>query len=649
MFYDVVTGSPEEIKNRLSQCGLTQESIVKVNRLIIENKIDPSKWHLLTNDDLKVALQDSIEAHVQVTTNTAVNEGGDEREPKRRKEATDTYEHFKSAALQEADQLLCDDESFTFPVESGASYKQGHNKVFVRPVARHVVSIFKHVTSPPINRKGIMLVGPPGSGKSWCAQFFIWTFLNEGVSVIYENVLNKEVWVYGPGGISRACPYPANGDIPEMKVRANVYIHDTKAGGQGEDPCGSAVARLILVSSANSTSAKQSARSLTRLVYTTPSLHELLRAAEILGKPEVDVRRLYNRFGGSMRLMFDTPETEAEDFIDRCASTLQVDNLVSVVTGNVPAHITTGVGPTALFSTFLTREAELDVFNMTEDEDGNYREPTDGTELDRLRDAYMKKVEWRISTDEVFEMMKVKAGDHIQEWNQRFIALAATNPVIGVSRGNCFQICAPTVLSKGGIFKTRKLPNGKDVCEDFHLPVTVKKNVSCNSVAQVLRDCINEDTLYSICGSLPAFDLYKPPNVFVQVVSRIRPKHNINFEAAVLINAHCVAKGLDAIFLFAVPSNTFDIWLRCQSFDIKIAGKMAQRSFDNLPSNVERAKVSRIVQRAISVDVDAWETGASDRAVRAEKETREAARAQLEAERAMREELAVVAPAAGAV
>eukprot|EP00975_Prorocentrum_lima_P033424 7010233-Prorocentrum_lima.AAC.1 len=110
-----------------------------------------------------------------------------------------------------------------------------------------------------------MLVGPPGSGKSWCAQFFIWTFLNEGVSVIYENVLNKEVWVYGPGGISRACPYPANGDIPEMKVRANVYIHDTKAGGQGEDPCGSAVARLILVSSANSTSAKQSARSLTRL------------------------------------------------------------------------------------------------------------------------------------------------------------------------------------------------------------------------------------------------------------------------------------------------------------------------------------------------------------------------------------------------
>jgi hypothetical protein len=408
-----------------------------------------------------------------------------------------------------------------------------------------------------------------------------------------------------------------------------VYIHDTKAGGQEHEPCGCAVARLILVSSANSNSAKQSDKSLTRLVYTSPSLHELLRAAEILGKPDVDVRRLYNKFGGSMRLMFDTPESDADFFIERCASTFKVDNLVSVVSGDVPAHITSGVGPTALFSTFLTREAELAVFEMTEDENGDYREPTDTGELDRLRDAYMREVEWRISTDEVFEKLKMKASDQIQDWNERFIFLAATNPIIGVSRGNCFQICAPDLLCKGGNFKTRKLPNDKDILENFPLPKTVKEVVKFNSVEQVLRDCTNENTMYSICGSLPAFDLYKPPNVFVQVASRISPKHNINFEAAVLINAHCLAKGIDAIFLFAVPSNTFDIWLKCQSFDIKIGEKMVQRSLQNLPSDLQREKVNRIVQRAISLDVDAWETGACDRAVRAEKEAREVARARL--------------------
>ena len=53
-----------EIETHLKSCGLVAEEIVQVNQLIIENKVDPSKWSLLTHGALGSALKNSIKTHL---------------------------------------------------------------------------------------------------------------------------------------------------------------------------------------------------------------------------------------------------------------------------------------------------------------------------------------------------------------------------------------------------------------------------------------------------------------------------------------------------------------------------------------------------------------------------------------------------------
>ena len=53
-----------EIETRLMSCGLDAEEIVQVNQLIIENKVDPSKWSLLKDGALASALKNSIKTHL---------------------------------------------------------------------------------------------------------------------------------------------------------------------------------------------------------------------------------------------------------------------------------------------------------------------------------------------------------------------------------------------------------------------------------------------------------------------------------------------------------------------------------------------------------------------------------------------------------
>jgi hypothetical protein len=197
--------------------------------------------------------------------------------------------------------------------------------------------------------------------------------------------------------------------------------------------------------------------------------------------------------------------------LKKTAEEVHVDNIIKIVKG----HIISGV--TGLFTTQVSRKY-LENLPETKDDEAYWTcQPTTDDALNALKDAYRDiNVQWLVCTEYVFDLLRRCAGDHIQDFNQRFLQVTSNNSMLGVARGNSFQIYAPKILAEGRSLPCRKLENGAVETQMVFAPSKLVK-LRSTDVRQVMKSCVDEGTLYDICGSLAGIDGLKrtvPNRVF---------------------------------------------------------------------------------------------------------------------------------------
>lgn len=439
---------------------------------------------------------------------------------------------------------------------------------------------------------------------------------------------------------------PANEvTVPELENPATVHVFDSKSGACGYEPSIS-VCRTIMFSSANASSYRQRERSFATVVYPSPSLHEMLAAADVFGLNPADVQRKYVKFGGSMRWVFGMTERMAEARLQQAVRALNIDDILSITQGAVSSDVTRSSGaPTALFTASVkpahmkllvklaeAAEREEEAAPAAEGEAGlegkewtvsaGGEQKTGAGEAEEVEEAAVlpmrrrgellivyeeSSIVWRISTEYIFDLLRRSAGDSIGKFVRRFVTAAKESATLGVARGNTLQVAAPDLLAEGKALPSRDLRTRAE----GKYPFGHKRNVvlvQWKTVEEVLKNCKDENTVYVINGSLPGFDIYLPPNIFVQSTSVITARHPINLEAAAQICAHCDAKGQPTEFLFLVPADTFHLWRNPQSFaytphkQLRLAGLAL----------ADQERVKSLHQSVLCLDLDKWVLAAED-------------------------------------
>jgi hypothetical protein len=373
-------------------------------------------------------------------------------------------------------------------------------------------------------------------------------------------------------------------------------------------------------------------------------LPEMLAAADVFGLTPAEVQRKYAKFGGSMRWVFGMSERMAEEQLQVAVRALNIDNILSMTRGAVSSDLARGGGaPTSLFTTSVNpshmkllvklaeaAEREEEAALTAEGEAGlegregtvaagagEMEEEAEGMEeeavlpMRRRRElliVYVKSsIVWRISTEYIFDLLRRKAGDSVGQFVQRFVTAAKESATLGVARGNTLQIAAPDLLAEGKALPSRDWRTRAEGTYPFGRKRNVVQ-VHWKTVEEVLKNCTDENAVYVINGSLPGFDIYLPPNIFVQSTSVITARHPINFEAAAQVCAHCDAKGQPAEFLFLVPADTFHLWRNPQSFafaprkQLRLAGLAL----------ADQERVKSLHQSVVCLDLDKWVLAAED-------------------------------------
>ena len=448
------------------------------------------------------------------------------------------------------------------------------------------------------------------SPQTWCSPFFLWYFVaREPHDVVFESVSTRLVWIFRKDGTVGTAMHPANAStVPELNRRETIYLFDSAAGSV-HDMCDCAAQKAMW--SCVDANYRQSQKLLTPLVYITPNKLELQRACEIFGRgrgtpKEVDVEWHFDHSGGALRPPFKSYQTATLGRLEVSARQLNLDDIPRSINS---ALLSGGGDPTSLFSTFIAAK-HLEALPQPEDgEDYSTCEPKNATAKKALMCAYMRNtVQWHICSEYVFELLKTNGGRHIQDWNKQFFEVARGNSTLGVTRGNSFQIYLPRFLAGGAAdLRCRALSSDPAAVAEtvVQFPSRALVKVTATDVQTVLSTCTDPDTLYSISGSWPAFDHFVPPNCFIQTASARQPSHPIDFEAAKLLCAHCAALGLDAVFYFAVPNDSFELWKRPQPFAIHDAhGKERKLVFSKLAVSDQMA-VENLRQSVLSIELTA--------------------------------------------
>lgn len=428
---------------------------------------------------------------------------------------------------------------------------------------------------------------------------------------MFESASAKTVWVFKPED-DRKCylvSFPASiMTVPELISADTVYIHDSMAHCREE--MAKCAAKKIVWSSANSSNYAQTARDMVILCFPTPNKEELARACELFGRMDVDVQWCFAHSGGSLRNALKLRKEDVKQKLTKAAQEVKLDNIIKLVKGQVDPGIVYGRdAPTGLFTTQVSADHLANLPEAQDDEEYKTCRPTTDVAMDALTDAYRDtNVQWLLCSEYVFDLVRNFSGDEIQNFNQRFLELTRKNPTLGGARGNSFQIYAPKILAAGKTLPCRQLILGNVADETLmKFDESRLETFTSTDLKQVLSSCVTEGVLFDICGSLAGIDgLKRIPTAFLQYTSLRKPPHLIDYEAAVLLCEDCKTRNEFADLYFVVPSDTFALWKRPQSFAIKDAnGKKVQRALEKLSLD-EKNKVSNLRQFVLSMELNAF-------------------------------------------
>lgn len=483
------------------------------------------------------------------------------------------------------DGVLRLEEGSTFPVAQDA--ETGMNVVIIRPTTLDLLDIFIFIVDGNrvggLKHSGVLITGPPGDGKSFASQYFLWHFVTRGYTVVYENLEAIDVWVFRSNGRCSKFTGPANSNnVPELNDSSTIHLFDAKAGEGSYQPCASK-ARIAIFSSTNQTPLKQTERrSILLLGFVTPVVEEMKLAKLAFDRLEVNEVECVSKYGGNFRMAFAKTPIDAEYIIQRAARNLDVKNIGDVIAGDINSSIRTGSSaPTVLFSTFLDSELQstLDRYDAEHPQSVSRDERRkDLHRMEMLIQMYRtSQLVWKLGSPYIVDLIDRVSNDSSKSLADGLIAAMSKDPQkyskLGGMVGFLIERRAPELLAKGGYFKQRLLtrPNCKpaDVTEvkldEIELKHHFHKEVP--NLEALLRFSTDLSVLHDLCGVFPGIDAMSFPKTAYQLTRQ--KNHPLNLETIANLNIFMLGRSEEPLEIcFVVPHEVFDYWKREQSYTV---------------------------------------------------------------------------------
>lgn len=406
-------------------------------------------------------------------------------------------------------------------------------------------------------------------------MYFLWYFIRQNKTVVYESVENKRLWVFSSDGCRSFAGIADTDSCPELNNRETYFLFDAKAGDNCHEPV-KCPAFLVLFSSPNVTSYKQFSRgNVPKVGYTSPSYEELLLLGKALKMEEEDIHRKFIKYGPDIRFVIAVSEKIADRSINNAITKFNARYIYSYIDGT-SSNAHRSDNPSVLFKTTVWED-----------------------EFDTLDDAYScENIQWEFASKNICEKVFEKFKKCKTEFVEEFLLSSEGIPEMATLRGYFLELLAPTQIAAGGNIVIRSLTeNNNKTLEPilFHQfpKVDVEKvSYSSGQIQDMLNECTNSKKLYNIGGNFPAIDLYNPPSTFFQLTVR-KSGHPIDLNSICTICKFVrdrYGNETDVNLYFVVPDDIFDNWRNMQSFKYtpETASKVIQCVFDKLePKHLE--------------------------------------------------------------
>ena len=419
-----------------------------------------------------------------------------------------------------------DGDIMTFSLSPPWAYKT-YTSLYIRKAYRDLHDIIWETT------QNVVVVGNPGTGKSFFAVYELYIALKERKTVVFQSVPARKTYLFRPGVGAEELPYPNAPTLSEMGPTLLLYDAGTKSEPQFSNICD----RIIVFSSPCESSYRDLLKEgATLLCMPTWSWDELEYCAKKLDSySSMDttlVRERFTKYGGIARSVLEVNEHTAERHCTEFyQAILHCDT--STLRDTVRAQDRDEVGHKIIHRTVVVKK------------NGTYDYCHYNFEF------ASKHVE-----SKVYEVMNQKMNACLME----FLCDCRYEPDLAMVRGSLFKRKAHDLLANGGKFKVHKVEGNK---KDKEIEIKSRKKVYFKTLDDVHAD----DNTYLLPESqnFKAVHAIAPPDTAFQMTAGTSCA--IHADEIKHIMEFCKPPPSHRFRLYiVVPDDEFDHFMKMQTY-----------------------------------------------------------------------------------
>lgn len=362
----------------------------------------------------------------------------------------------------------------------------------------------------------------------------------------------NRVWIFTSNGCRTTTRQANEETVPELQDPDTVHLFDAKApeDGVASEPSRSS-AFLVIFSSSNGNVYKQLGRSMAIYGFPSCDLSELLEHCEKFNVSKTAARKRHAMFGGSFRLVLGLTPKLAKVKLEEGFARFLPDNILRYLpqTSSSPV-VPFDHGPSVLFQFRVNDPA--------------------GT--GDLFDTYqLMQMTWSFASNYIVQRVLRDVQD---DWDRYLEKVALASKKFGIISsfvGNMLQPIAPKLLAAEQTeYEIRDLSSNKVNPVGKYIRAGKVLDVIDNivSIEDALSRCVDPFKLFSLCGTVPAIDIFCPPFTYYQLT--VSKSHKINLKAILKICKHARSIDPDAQveLIFVVTTEVFHSYKYQQPFDL---------------------------------------------------------------------------------
>ena len=378
-------------------------------------------------------------------------------------------------------------------------------------------------------------------------MYFLWYFVNQGQTVVFESVPKKATYVYRADGSCRKIRGHADDTVcPELDDENTIHLFDAKAGNDCYEPVHSKAFLMIFSSPNRHSYAQHERESVSTIGVPSYGDEEIVKAVKTLMNPplsDAEIESKCAKYGNNLRLVLSA-ESQAVAVIAAALKRFN-PNICDQYMDGTNGRGKDGSNPAVL----LKLEKSGDEYPSV------------------LATYRVENMMWSFASVYIRREVSQLKRTELQQMLTRFVIGTCRENIWANMRGSVFEPVAGNLIAAGidVVYRPLHKSGSRDAAAadvKFGAEKLDVKPYRCTDVIDMLDNCKDATKLYCICGTMPAIDFFNPPNNFFQVTSS-KDGHPINLNAMLAI---CGRIEGDINLYFVVSDDIYPFYKNEQSF-----------------------------------------------------------------------------------